>query len=984
INTTLSGYGDIVTHDANEFATATDLATTNGKVTANETAISGNTADISSLKTRTTTAEGKIAANEAAIAGNTADISSLKTRTTTAEGNIATNAAAISANETAIATNTSDISSLKTRTSTAEGKIAANEANIATNTADITSLTTRTTTAEGKIAQNSSDIASNSADIAQNTADIAGLDARMDTAEGNIAANAAAISANETAIATNTSDISSLKTRTTTAEGKIAANEANIATNTSDIASLKTRTTTAEGKIAANEANIATNTADISSLKTRVNTAEGKIAANEADIIILKNDVVMGANSVSSAGYNAGDKVNAALVNVDVALANAENDIDNLQDIVGDPQVIAATGGLLNGDKIGSGISLVDAIDKVANSAAGLDLDNTFTGNNTFEKRIAAENGIQFGNDASAGIMIDGSGKAVLASVEAAGGFKVDADNFLDSTGLTAAGADLSGDLSVAGTTTLSATNGLQFGNGTNVTSIDDGSAPLSAKDASQLATVSTVLTSAENADFTATGNNIASATTISNAIHTLDTEIGADSDYQSANNGVDGANSVKANINAINSKLGNVTDVAVNGSSATDLTTAVSDLNTNMVNVLGGMYATDGSYAKLTGNGFENGANLTAQLTDYAENVAAATGTTYGTDGSYTNNYSASSISYGNIDREKSLAQAIGQIAHNVGDEVNGAKGNIAADNTVNENLDAIDLAIGDRIVKNDLGADYSASTSPSEVTSALSRLASNIGSAAAGAKGNVDGSLTINENLDKIDTNIGDISTFAASTTGNLTNGGETAPVDVATTINNIDKTLGKIHGLYKNGTVNSTVVASTVNGNSNLASGTTVEDHLVSLDNAIGDRTLVSLNQDINNAMRNESVAAGVQAAGNAIGDMNFEGSRYISDSPDLSSAVRRLDSGLAHVEGQVYDLRRDFKRGMASMAAMTALVPNSRSLGDTSISLGTGAYDGHTGVAIGGFHYLTDNILLNAGAGWGNSRDAAYRLGVTYSF
>ncbi|MBQ8480978.1 MAG: hypothetical protein IJ532_00390, partial [Alphaproteobacteria bacterium] len=41
INTTLSGYGDIVTHDANEFATATDLATTNGKVTANETAISG-------------------------------------------------------------------------------------------------------------------------------------------------------------------------------------------------------------------------------------------------------------------------------------------------------------------------------------------------------------------------------------------------------------------------------------------------------------------------------------------------------------------------------------------------------------------------------------------------------------------------------------------------------------------------------------------------------------------------------------------------------------------------------------------------------------------------------------------------------------------------------------------------------------------------------------------------------------------------------
>ena len=859
----------------------------------------------------------------------------MDTRVTTAEGKIA-------ANEAGIATNTSDISSLKTRTTTAEGKIATNETNIATNTADISSLKTRTTTAEGKIATN------------------------------------------ETNIATNTADIASLKTRTTTAEGKIATNETNIATNTADISSLKTRTTTAEGKIAANEANIATNTSDISSLKTRVTTAEGKIAANEADIVILKNDVVMAADSVSSAGFDAGDKVNKALVSVDVALANAENDIDTLEDIVGTPQVIAPTTGILKGETIGNSINLVNAIDKVAKSASSLDGDNVFTGTNTFEKRIIAEEGVQFGDDASAGLMIDGSGKAVLASVEAAGGFKVDNDNILDSTGLTVSSATISGDTNVAGTTTLSAAKGLQFGSGQNVKSIDNGSSSLSTKDATQLATVATVLSSAENADFTIVGGNITATTTIGNAIHTLDTEIGSDSDYQSNNNGVAGTNTVKANIDLINTKLGNVADVSVNGSSGTDLTIAVSDLNSNMENVLGDMYASDGTYAKLSGNGFETGSDLTEQLTDYAENVAAATGTTYAADGSFTNNYSASSISYGDADETVSLAQAIGQIAHNIGDAATGAKGNVDAGKTVNQNLDAIDVAIGDRIVKNDLGADYSASTTPSEVTASLSKLASNIGSEVNGDYGNVDAGNTINENLDMIDTNIGDISTFASSTTGNLSNGGETNPSSVAVAINNIDKTLGKIHGLYKDGTVNSTVVASTVNGHSNLASGTTVEDHLVSLDNAIGDRTLTSLNQEINNAMSSTSVSAGLQAAGNAIGDTNFEGTRYVSGNQDLSSAVRSLDSNLSRVENQVYDLRRDFKRGMASMAAMTALVPNARSQGDTSIALGTGAYSGHTGVALGAFHYLSDNVLLNAGAAYGNSKDASYRLGVTYSF
>ena len=259
------------------------------------------------------------------------------------------------------------------------------------------------------------------------------------------------------------------------------------------------------------------------------------------------------------------------------------------------------------------------------------------------------------------------------------------------------------------------------------------------------------------------------------------------------------------------------------------------------------------------------------------------------------------------------------------------------------------------------------------------------------------VDKALASLQNLALIDNNIGDISVFANSTTGNLSNSYNPSPAtnakDVATAIDNIDKTLGKIHGLYKDGTVNSTRIASTVDGNSNLADGTTVEDHLVSLDNSIGNRQIASSNTAINNATKgaNGSVAKGLEEAGNAIGDMNFASTNYVKGSTDLSSAVRTLDSTVKdldnhidRVEKDVNDLRHDFRSGMASLAAMSALVPNPRDCGDTSLSVGTGAYDGHTAVALGGFHYLTDNLLLNAGAAYGNTDDLAYRMGITWSW
>ena len=286
---------------------------------------------------------------------------------------------------------------------------------------------------------------------------------------------------------------------------------------------------------------------------------------------------------------------------------------------------------------------------------------------------------------------------------------------------------------------------------------------------------------------------------------------------------------------------------------------------------------------------------------------------------------------------------------------------------------------------VDNSNGSNGYVYTSSENVMSAINQVAGNVGTAEELEQtyNGVSSDNTVNANINSLNETIGDITTLNTEL-GNLDNGGTTDPVDVVTALNNLDATLGKIHGL-NNGNAGGVGTQAVTNPNSNLAEGndTTVEDHLVSLDNAIGNRVIKSGNDSINQATAN-SVADGLKAAGDVIGDGDFSSTNYVPAVDNLSDAVRGLDTNLRRVENKVNDLRHDFKSGMASMAAMTALVPNSRASGNTSLSLGTGAYDGHTAMAVGGFHYLTDNILLNAGVAWGNTNDATYRMGITWSW
>ena len=506
-------------------------------------------------------------------------------------------------------------------------------------------------------------------------------------------------------------------------------------------------------------------------------------------------------------------------------------------------------------------------------------------------------------------------------------------------------------------TSTVTTMNGsLKFNAGTeSVNAIDDGTDAATStgtNNATTMATLASVLKSAENGAYTgASDKNIAADSTIKTAIGALDTEIGADSDYGTAapgsalNNGVDGANSVKENIAAINDKLGNIPDTAVNGynmaADGATLVGAVNKLDTNMEGVLGGIYNTStGAYDNTVllnstaPNGFETDAtDLSDALKKYAENNQAAMGTTYAAGGSFTNTYAAKhsgTVTYYGLANTDDLVSAISQLEENIGAGT--------ALNTITERTTA----------------------------------AANNGVAATN---------TINANIVALNETVGDLTGLNTSL-GNLTNGGTTNPATVVKALNNIDATLGKIHGLVASADATTTTTGAAYYGN--LAVGTTVEEHIEAVDAAIGDRRNLGSKNEAINAGTKTSVAAGIKAAGDAIGDMDFRGLSYVSEGQDLSGAVKNLDTSLARVEGDLRGLKRDFERGMASMAAMSALVPNPRAQGNTSLSVGTGAYSGHTAMAVGGFHYLTDNIMLNAGVAWGNSHDASYRLGLTWSW
>ena len=609
----------------------------------------------------------------------------------------------------------------------------------------------------------------------------------------------------------------------------------------------------------------------------------------------------------------------------------------------------AGAGAIQTTGTLAAGASTLNSLDVTNGATVGGTLD--VTGDTTLSGKLngttgtftglVTTNGLNAGSGAITTTGALSAGAATVTSLDAGSG-TIKTTGALQGGSLAVTGdATVGGDLTVTGD--LSADDAtvktLKIGSSAVIDSVDDGSSALTGGNATTLASTATVLKSAENATYTGTKvKGDTSSTTIKAAV---------DKTVQTLNNVLtaDGTEVDSAKVDVQWGGVDSTLKTALGAGFAADgneieahdsVTTALSSLDT----AIGDRTITSANTAINTA--------LATDISTAVEKIGDEIGTQ-----TYSN---TAGVNYNAIAANTNLTTAVSQVSSNIGAPIasvqNRTKGKIATTNTVNANIAALDAAIGADVTK---------------------------------TYNNVATANSINENLDAINATIGNMDVDLHKTytpngsTGNaLTNGGTSTPTTVVAALNNIDATLGTIHGLQAK------IQTTNPDAGTNLASNSTVEEHLTQLDSAIGNRTnLGSKNAAINTASQT-SVAAGLKATGDAIGDMDFSSTRYVSGSEDLTTAVRSLDSNIYRIDKEVSDLKHDFKSGMASMAAMTALVPNARSCGDTSLSLGTGAYDGHTAMAIGGFHYLNDNLLLNAGVAWGNTNDVAYRMGVTFSW
>lgn len=99
--------------------------------------------------------------------------------------------------------------------------------------------------------------------------------------------------------------------------------------------------------------------------------------------------------------------------------------------------------------------------------------------------------------------------------------------------------------------------------------------------------------------------------------------------------------------------------------------------------------------------------------------------------------------------------------------------------------------------------------------------------------------------------------------------------------------------------------------------------------------------------------------------------------------LNAAAESNRADFARLDNRLDTLTSETRSAIAGVAAMSALVPNARAEGNTQIAIGAGTYRDEAGVALGAFHYLNDNVLLNTAASYSHDNYTG-RAGITFGW
>lgn len=881
------------------YATQTQL--TDGLNSKQDTLTDPQLAAVNSGVTSATVAQvatntNDIADNAGDIATNTASINKNANDIVTNKTNIATNATNIANNTQKIDANTVSITANATAINENAQNIATNTANIATNTADIEKNETAIAKNIADIASNTTAIEANTEDISENADAIAKNTSDISENAQNIASNTAKIGDNATAIANNATAINQNASA-------ISDNKANIATNTNAIAN--------------NAQNIDTNTANISALETNLN------------------------NTIT--------QTTAALNN----LVSETNGTITFRTAEGNDETTAYTAAQTD-------TNISNAIDTLVQADSTFTGDNTFTGETTFgtvtKTTIGTDGSIVAGKDLT--VVGNASFESGLTVGDGSYGITKEGNATLN----TITAGDITGTSLSVGTGSIE--GGSLVLSGTTVNGIDTGSNLTDATGTSTLATnatvYNTVIGQAENGTYTGTKVTGGSADTLGGALAetntalnqtmtNLDNLVTIDStagtititDTDASTDTVYTATKTDSQIK-VNAENADYTGETVKTATTTPTTLkeAVSTTTAALNNVLNDAGEVDSAKVDVQWNRQDStlqGALGTGELNEGNKNLTA------GAD--VTSSLNALDATIGNVK------------------ELTGSNLDQGADKTVESHLTALDTAIGNKNFTAS-SVNYTPASSGASLTEAIQTINANIGAAVTGTNGNIDANNSINQNLDSLDTAIGKRQySIASSTNYEPSTWSDTS---VTGAINQVAGNIGS---------------ATTTNYNGVLASNS-INANIDAINATIGDMT--QMQNRNNNLAQGSSVVANLDRIDAAIGNRAYTSTNYIRSGSDLSSAVSSLDSNLSRVEDEMNKMDHEMRSGFASLAALSALVPNARSAGDTQLSLGTGYYRGTTGFAVGAFHHVNDNILLNAGAAYGGNGSATFRSGVTFGF
>ena len=207
-------------------------------------------------------------------------------------------------------------------------------------------------------------------------------------------------------------------------------------------------------------------------------------------------------------------------------------------------------------------------------------------------------------------------------------------------------------------------------------------------------------------------------------------------------------------------------------------------------------------------------------------------------------------------------------------------------------------------------------------------------------------------------------------------------------------VDATMGTIHGLV--GNANATTTSNGKKYNGNLAVGTTVEDHLLALDDSIGDRrtlngnhvsksvsvveNLQSLNDDLDAEIARATTAeASIRSDFAAADALTLNQAKAYADNINALN----LQAAKSYTDERIQKLDKDLSAGIASSVALSSVSVSNVQKGEVSVGAGYGLYNGQSAMAFGAAMGLSNNWSVNAGAGISNS-DFSFRAGTNYKF